>query len=711
MQLFVALALLPRKTAVVSFSFVPQNHLRNHECRSRLRSSVTLAASKSKAKTGNQTRKARKKRISLDKHTRNKGDYVHDGIEIWRIYGLSVHPDDLEEEEQDIAKSDSRTIPDKSIPTALENVLIRKLKFDAVPVNSRIVRRSLDARKKLDHPVYSYVVDIPIEAALRNSLKWKVKSGRMEKLKIVDKNAAPSLEQVKIASGSVHEEGTENRVQKKNVVIVGMGPAGLFCALQIALNSNGKVRPILLDRGKPVDKRGQDIGKLIHHRQLNEESNYSFGEGGAGTWSDGKLTTRIGRNSEAVRLVLEKLVEFGAPSNVLWKGAPHLGTNNLQKLLRNMRYKLIDLGGEIHFERKMTNLKIEGSKVCGVFAEDVDGNQHYYAGDEVVLATGHSARDVYESLHRADVKLEPKGFAVGFRIEHPQMLINKIQYGDEWGPCVKTGRALTDRVNEQFFGTEPEHVAKMPVPSYRLATNEATDGTEGNLRGVYSFCMCPGGQIVLSSTDPEELCVNGMSFSRRDSQWANSALVVTVAPDDEILDDYKRKHGILAGIEFQREMERRAFKLGGGNLTAPVQRMTDFCDAKISSTIPSSSYRLGVKSAPCHEIYPDSITNALRDALTNHFETQMPGYFHEDGLLHGVETRTSSPVRIPRDPKTFLAVGTDNLYPSGEGAGYAGGIVSAAVDGINVAENILDKICGESRPNRMGKKTTAGFSY
>ena len=220
-----------------------------------------------------------------------------------------------------------------------------------------------------------------------------------------------------------------------------------------------------------------------------------------------------------------------------------------------------------------------------------------------------------------------------------------------------------------------------------------------------------GGQIVPSSTEPEEVCVNGMSFSRRDSQWANSALVVTVAPDDKILESYKEEHGVLAGLEFQREMERRASKFGGGNFTVPVQRMTDFCEGKISSTIPSSSYRLGVKSAPCHEIYPEPITNALRDALTNHFQKQMPGYFHEDGLLHAVETRTSSPLRIARDTDTLLAIGTTNLYPSGEGAGYAGGIVSAAVDGINVAETILDKICGESRPNRMKKSKSVGFSY
>lgn len=214
-----------------------------------------------------------------------------------------------------------------------------------------------------------------------------------------------------------------------------------------------------------------------------------------------------------------------------------------------------------------------------------------------------------------------------------------------------------------------------------------------------------------SSTDPDEVCVNGMSFSRRDSVWANSALVVTVSPNDIMLEEYRKKYGVMAGLQFQREMERRASRLGGGNLTVPVQRMTDFCEGKISSTVPSSSYRLGVKSAPCHEIYPEPITTALRDALTNHFKNRMPGYYHRDGLLHAVETRTSSPLRISRDPTTLVAIGADNLYPSGEGAGFAGGIVSAAVDGVNVAESILDNLFGESRPNRANRAKSVGFSY
>lgn len=393
------------------------------------------------------------------------------------------------------------------------------------------------------------------------------------------------------------------------------------------------------------------------------------------------------------------MVEFGAPSDILWKGAPHLGTDNLVKLLRNMRLKLHEIGGEIVFGMKMTDLRADGGKVTRVIAKDENEVEHCYEGDEFVLATGHSARDVYENLHNSEVKLEQKGFAVGFRIEHPQKIINKIQYGDESGRNVKTGKGIADRANKDFFGTEPvNHIAKLPVSSYRLATDRASDGDR--FRGVYSFCMCPGGQIVLSSTEPNEICVNGMSFSRRDSKWANSALVVTVAPDDDILKEYKEKYGVLAGLEFQREMERKAFKFGGGNLTVPVQRVTDFFDGVVSSSVPQSSYRLDVKSAACHNIYPIEINNALCDALTNHFEKEMPGYFCSEALLHGVETRTSSPLRVSKDRNTLKAIGISNLYPCGEGAGYAGGIISAAVDGIHVAEKILDSINGESQSNK-----------
>ena len=335
----------------------------------------------------------------------------------------------------------------------------------------------------------------------------------------------------------------------------------------------------------------------------------------------------------------------------------------------------------------------------------------------MVLATGHSARDVYEELHKSGVELEPKGFAVGFRIEHPQWLINEIQYGKDWGGRVFTKRPSTDTVNTEHFeklseGTEKTHRGTLPVASYRLATDKAFDGEQN--RGAYSFCMCPGGQIVPSSTEEGELCINGMSFSNRDSLWANSALVVTVSQDDPILDKY-RSHGCLAGLEFQRDIERKAYQLGGMNMTVPVQRLTDYVRGEVSSSIPASSYRLGAVSAPLHEIYPKPLYNALSYAITEHFEQQMPGFLFEDALLHGVETRTSSPVRVVRNQTTLQAGGVENLYPAGEGAGFAGGIVSAAVDGLVVANAIMAKfltVDGDGGAASTGKRPASiGFDY
>ena len=378
--------------------------------------------------------------------------------------------------------------------------------------------------------------------------------------------------------------------------------------------------------------------------------------------------------------------------------------------------------------------------------------------DIVVLATGHSARDVYESLYKGGiVKLESKGFAVGFRIEHPQSIITKIQYGKEWGKNVITGKKITDTINANYFAKfgnrsgerdddddgskgQQQHTGRLPVPSYRLAMDRAWDGTtittnmlddndtkmdntndsSKNYRGVYSFCMCPGGQIVPSSTNETELCINGMSFSKRDSQWANSALVVTINPNDDVLKMYYGNHdennlenneNVLAGVDFQRDIECKAAIMGGGNWTVPVQRVVDFLQERVTPNdrVPSSSYRLGVRSAPLHEIYPKPITYAIQQALVYFNSTKMPGYVCDEALLHGVETRTSSPVRISRgggegttkgtassslssSSSKYLATGTTNVYPVGEGAGFAGGIVSAAVDGMNVADAIWESM-------------------
>ena len=634
----------------------------------------------------------------------------------WRIFGVTVHPDHL------VGDNTS----DYLAPSVVQ-ALCRRLKINephgtnALPdelSQVRVVRRSLDARKTKvsDGPRFAYVLDVVVNPGSR--LRIQPLSGRQERLDVDDVESPTE-------KSYTSDEDVLSRV-KPTVIIVGAGPAGLFCALTLA--QSGKVKPILLERGQAVESRGKDIGGLMHRSFLNSESNFCFGEGGAGTFSDGKLTTRIGRNSESVRYVLETLVQFGAPSSILLDGAPHLGTDNLVRLMRNMRQSLRDLGGEVHFGAKVDKLLHDDCSIKGVdvsYSPAIErgrggkrqGREDFKTdtlnADAIVLATGHSARDLYESLHQGGVQLEAKGFAAGFRVEHPQRLINEIQYGSEWGSSVVTGKAMTDAANREHFSRlgdlDSRHSGRLPVPSYRLATDKAFDGSEN--RGAYSFCMCPGGQIVPASTNPDELCVNGMSFSKRDSLWANSALVVTVSADDPILDPYREEHGVLAGIAFQRDMEKRASIMGGGNLTVPVQRLTDFVAGRASESAPPSSYRLGVKPSACHEIYPEPMTAALRDAIVNHFDKSLPGFLCEEGLMHAVETRTSSPVRISRDADTLQAIGICGLYPAGEGAGFAGGIVSAAVDGIVVADAVLRDLVGATGDDWRTNSKSVGFSY
>jgi len=657
----------------------------------------------------------------------------------------------------------------------------------------RVVRRSLDARKRrrnrgvannnnpndsADGPIYSHIIDVDITSQLVYDLRLKHKPGRNERLSTnTDDNTASSSSATNNNSTVNDDDGTtSNNPKKPKVVIVGAGPAGLFAALTLA--RSGLCTPVLLERGQPVEARGRDIGALIHRRNMNKESNYAFGEGGAGTWSDGKLTTRIGRNSASVRKVLETFVEYGAPEKILVDGSPHLGTDNLQVLLRNMRLDLRREGVEIRFGARVSEFHFDpitdrATGVTTVYSpvyernttgwrddpelnrlrensnthdqdDNNSNNSERIDADAVILATGHSARDVYERLHEAGVKLEAKGFATGFRIEHPQKIINKIRYGDEWGARTYSGRLKTDEANRDYFissskgdgdvdgdvqgdgngndndnnqketQTKQQHKGKLPVPSYRLATDRASDGTSiDSTRDVYSFCMCPGGQVVLASTEPDEICVNGMSYSKRDSQFANSGLVVSIAPDDPVLEPYRQKHGILAGIHFQRDMERRAAKMGGGNFTVPVQRLTDFLEGIPSTTAPPSSYKIRVRPSACHEIYPPAIVHSIRDAVTNHFERMMPGYVCDDALLHGVETRTSSPVRVCRDVDTLEALGKGGLFPAGEGSGFAGGIVSAAVDGMVVADAVLEGFMVSDEEERKGKSRdkSVGFMY
>lgn len=661
---------------------------------------------------------ARNKKRSRSRKARSRtnSNQKSKSPQTWRFFGVKITPDDLDKD-----------TPIDVVSPAVLRAVCKRLKMDVSDDNTlppqlqqvKVVRRSLDARKKTGGPMYAYVLDVTIAAG--TSIRWKPQSGRQELL---------TYEKKKEATTSLENSSDMESKEKPSVIIVGAGPAGLFCALTLA--RSGLVKPILLERGQAVESRGKDIGGLMHRSLLNTESNFCFGEGGAGTFSDGKLTTRIGRNSGAVRQVLETFVEFGAPSKILYDGAPHLGTDNLVRLMRNMRQELRDCGGKVLFGAKVEKLELaeeskKGVRVsyspaverspAGAVTRNVEDEEEVIWGDALVLATGHSARDFYESLHDAGVQLEAKGFAAGFRVEHPQKLINEIQYGSEWGPSVVTGKSVTDKANKEHFerlGGEADHAGRLPVPSYRLATDKAFDGSEH--RGAYSFCMCPGGQIVPASTDPGEMVVNGMSFSKRDSLWANSALVVTIAPDDPILDPYREEHGVLAGIAFQRDMEQRAYVMGGGNFTVPVQRLTDFVQGIPSESAPPSSYRLGVKPSACHEIYPELMTNALKDAIVNHFDKQLRGFLCEEGLLHAVETRTSSPVRIARDDETLQAIGIDGIFPAGEGAGFAGGIVSAAVDGIVIAEAILGDVIGKSDSKDLSvqakpKPKSVGFNY
>jgi len=429
------------------------------------------------------------------------------------------------------------------------------------------------------------------------------------------------------------------------VVIVGAGPAGLWCAYQLAREG---VASIVLDRGKDVQARRRDLKGLTQHGRVDPDSNYCFGEGGAGTYSDGKLYTRAHKRGD-VRDVLEILVRNGAPPEILVDARPHIGSNRLPKLVAAVRDRLVACGVELRFGARVTRLTTAGGQVTGV--ELADGSA--IAAREVVIATGHSARDVFELLASAGVTLEPKAFAMGVRVEHPQPLIDQVQYGKSAGH-----------------------------PKLRAAPYRVSAQVEG--RGVFSFCMCPGGWIVPAATEPDGVVVNGMSLSRRDSPYANSGLVVAV----EVEDVARVK---LAGVEVQRRLERAAAIAGGGDLRAPATRVTDFLAGRASSTVPASSYEPGLLAGDVAGVLDAAclpLAGKLREALRA-FERQLRGFVTDEAVLVGVESRTSSPLRVPRDPSTLASPDLRGLYPSGEGAGYAGGIVSAALDGVRVARAIL----------------------
>ena len=473
-----------------------------------------------------------------------------------------------------------------------------------IKVQYRILRRSIDARTDV---LYRYQLEVyrPGESPLEYELpEYK------------DVASAPE------------------------VLIVGAGPAGMFAALRLLMEG---FKPVILERGKDVHQRKFDMARLSKEGVVNPDSNYCFGEGGAGTFSDGKLYTRSSKRGD-IREVLHQLVRFGAEPSILIDAHPHIGSDKLPVVVENIRKCIIEHGGEYHFDTRVVDIERAGSSYKVTAS---DGT--IYSADNLILATGHSARDIYELFNRKGWEIQAKGFALGVRVEHPQSLINNIRYHGKYQPF-------------------------MPTAEYSFVTQ-----IEG--RGVFSFCMCPGGILVPSATAPGELVLNGMSNSARNSKWANSGVVVSIEPED--MPEYAR-FGPLALLQFQKDVEKAMFDFSG-SLKAPAQRMMDFCRRVPSSGLPATSYHPGAVSAPLHELLPEHVSLRLKYAFPMIGNKQMHGYYTNDALLLGVESRTSSPVRIPRDPETLEHAQLPGLFPCGEGAGYAGGIVSSAIDGINCA--------------------------
>jgi uncharacterized protein len=455
-------------------------------------------------------------------------------------------------------------------------------------------------------------------------------------------------------SGMISYRPSGNLVaDSEAVIIIGAGPAGLFAALRLIEMG---VKPVILERGKDVKARRRDIARVNREGIVDPDSNYCFGEGGAGTYSDGKLYTRSKKRG-SVRKVLEILHYHGAGENILIESHPHIGTNKLPGIITSIREYIKEHGGEIHFNSRVIDLIISGDEISGVKTTDAS-----FTGKAVILATGHSARDIYELLEKRSVLIEPKPFALGVRVEHPQSLIDRIQYHcDLRGPY-------------------------LPAASYALVSQASYENVP---KGVFSFCMCPGGFIVPAATAPGEVVVNGMSPSRRNSQYANSGIVVAI--DEE---EIGRQYGdtALRYMKFQQTIEQLAYTRAGATLAAPAQRLADFVNQRVSSTLPSSSYQPGMLSVALDEILPASITTRLRYAF-RHFNKKMRGYLTNEAVILGVESRTSSPIRVPRNKESLEHVHLKRLFPAGEGAGYAGGIVSAAIDGEKSADMVVELYC------------------
>ncbi len=438
--------------------------------------------------------------------------------------------------------------------------------------------------------------------------------------------------------------------ERRKVIIIGAGPAGYFAALELLERG---IQPIVLDRGKDARARRRDLRAIQQFGEVNPHSNYCFGEGGAGTYSDGKLYTRSIKRGNAQK-ALRLLVEHGATSDILIEAHPHIGSNKLPNVVQNIRETIVHYGGEVHFNTLVTDLILREGRLEGVVTHSTDpekpGSREWLA-DAVIIATGHSARDVYRMLHACGVRIEAKPFALGVRVEHPQPLIDAVQY------------------------RQPERGEHLPAASYSLVCQVRE-------RGVFSFCMCPGGLVVPASTAPGELVVNGMSMSRRDSPYANSGVVTSIEPED--LPRWHEQHGVFAHLEFQADVERRLFAAGSGGQQGPALRLPDFINGKLSADLPGTSYIPGIYPAPLYDLLPKFVYQRLREGLAQ-FGKMMHGYHTAEATVIGTESRTSAPVRIPRAASTLMHPETPGLFPCGEGAGYAGGIISAAMDGQNVA--------------------------
>lgn len=435
----------------------------------------------------------------------------------------------------------------------------------------------------------------------------------------------------------------------QEVIVVGAGPAGLFAALQLIELG---LKPIVIERGKDVRGRRRDLKAINVDHIVNEDSNYCFGEGGAGTYSDGKLYTRSKKRGDVDR-ILRLLVGFGASEEILIEAHPHIGTNKLPQIIQDIREKIIAHGGQVLFETKVVDILLKDNKVKGILTQNGDT----ILAAKIILATGHSARDIFELLHRKEIYIEAKPFALGVRAEHPQSLIDTIQYS-----CDYRG---------DYLPPAPYSVVK-----------------QVNGRGMYSFCMCPGGVVAPCATAPGEVVTNGWSPSKRDQATANSGIVVELK-----LEDFKAfaKYGPLAGLEFQKEIEQKAWLLAGKTQRVPAQKMVDFSQKKQSTEIPKTSYVPGTTSVELGEVFPSFLTQILREGFVQ-FGKSMRGYFTNEAILHAPESRTSSPVRIPRASDTLEHLQIKGLYPCGEGAGYAGGIISAAIDGEKCALKIAESL-------------------